>query len=146
MGLSTDFTCGSNLPSLIIPMLTSTVMRDLTFLVVLLIWLRCSKANEGEDKIVHKKHTSDDKINEKIERYLELLQKKKTSIEKFLTDNYSDFNHSDFTPEEYVSHPINAYMLMKRTSVIWQMAKPAILDTSSDELWKEIEQDMKNLQ
>merc|ERR1712156_862682 len=129
-----------------IPMLTSTVMRDLTFLVVLLIWLRCSKANEGEDKIVHKKHTSDDRINEKIEQYLDLLQKKKTAIEKFLKDNYSDFNHSDFTPEEYVSHPINAYMLMKRTSVIWQMAKPAILDTSSDELWKEIEEDMKNLQ
>ena len=74
-------------------------MRDLTFLVVLLIWLRCSKANEGEDKIVHKKHTSDDRINEKIEQYLDLLQKKKTAIEKLLKDNYSDFNHSDYTPE-----------------------------------------------
>ena len=29
---------------------------------------------------------------------------------------------------------------------MWQMAKPDILDTSSDELWKEIEEDMKNLQ
>merc|ERR1711994_910065 len=145
MGLSTDFTCGSNLPSLIIPMLTSTVMRDLTFLVVLLIWLRCSKANEGEDKIVHKKHTSDDRINEKIEQYLDLLQKKKTAIEKFLKDNYSDFNHSDYTPEEYVSHPINAYMLMKRTTVIWQAAKDDILDPTCEKLWEEIQEDMKSL-
>merc|ERR1711936_1569721 len=93
-----------------------------------------------------KRHHEDDVINEKMERYVGLLKRKRDAIDKFLKDNYSDFNHSDYTPEEYVSHPINAYMLMKRTTVIWQMAKPAILDTSSDELWKEIEQDMKNLQ
>ena len=32
-------------------------------------------------------------------KYLDLLQKKKLAIEKFLKDNYSDFNHSDYTPE-----------------------------------------------
>merc|ERR1712218_266132 len=127
-------------------MLTSTVMRDLTFLVVLLIWLRCFKANEGEDKIVHKKHTSDDRINEKIEQYLDLLKRKRDAIDKFLKDNYSDFNHSDYTPEEYVSHPINAYMLMKRTTVIWQAAKKDILDPSSVDLYKEIQEDIQNFQ
>ena len=110
-----------------------------------------------------KKHTSDEKINEKIDRYLDLLQTKKKAIEKFLKDNYSDFNHSDYTPEvtsylcclagnsdilllqEYVSHPINAYMLMKRTSVIWNHVKPSILDPSADRLWDEIQEDMKRL-
>ena len=75
---------------------------------------------EGGDKLV-----LDDAVNEKVERYVQLLEKKRDAIDKFLVENYSDFNHSAFTPEEYVSHPINAYMRMKRTSVIWQMAKPA---------------------
>ena len=46
--------------------------------------------------------------------------------------------------QEYVSHPINAYMLMKRTTVIWQAAKNDILDDASDKLWSEIQSDLKN--
>ena len=33
---------------------------------------------------------------------------------------------------------------MKRTTVIWQAAKHDILDPASDNLWAEIEQDIKN--
>ena len=51
-----------------------------------------------------------------------------------------------FLFQEYVSHPINAYMLMKRTTVIWQAAKKDILDPSSEELYKEIQEDLKNYQ
>ena len=63
-------------------------------------------------------------LDEKLERYIALLEKKRDAIDKFLNENYSNFNHTDFDAEEYVAHPINAYMLMKRTSVLWQMAKP----------------------
>ena len=143
-------------------------MRQLAILALLLSSLGCSAGSETEEKPEvagrsGKKHTSDEKINEKIDRYLDLLQTKKKAIEKFLKDNYSDFNHSDYTPEvtgypcclagnsdilllqEYVSHPINAYMLMKRTSVIWNHVKPSILDPSADRLWDEIQEDMKRL-
>merc|ERR1712241_495093 len=81
-------------------------------------------------------------LDEKLERYIALLEKKIDAIDKFLNDNYSSFNHTDFDAEEYVAHPINAYMLMKRTSVLWQMAKPDILDPASDELWEEIQSDL----
>merc|ERR1711953_543992 len=125
-------------------------MRQLAILALLLSSLGCSAGSETEEKPevagrAGKKHTSDEKINEKIDRYLDLLQTKKKAIEKFLKDNYSDFNHSDYTPEEYVSHPINAYMLMKRTSVIWNHAKHSILDPAADKLWDEIQEDMKSL-
>ena len=142
-------------------------MRQLAILALLLSSLGCSAGSETEEKPgaagrSGKKHTSDEKINEKIDRYLDLLQTKKKAIEKFLKDNYSDFNHSDYTPEvtsylcclagsdilllqEYVSHPINAYMLMKRTSVIWNHVKPSILDPAADRLWDEIQEDMKSL-
>ena len=63
-------------------------------------------------------------LDEKLERYIELLEKKRDAIDKFLNENYSSFNHTDFDAEDYVAHPINAYMLMKRTSVLWQIAKP----------------------
>merc|ERR1712227_894904 len=99
---------------------------------------------ESETDVAPKRHHEDDKINEKMEQYIKLLKRKKNAIDKFLRENYSDFNHSDYTPEEYVSHPINAYMLMKRTTVIWQNAKHDILDPASDNLWAEIEQDIKN--
>merc|ERR1719510_2427235 len=124
-------------------------MRQLAILALLLSSLGSSAGSEtGEKAAVRpgKKHTTDEKINEKIDRYLDLLQTKKKAIEKFLKDNYSDFNHSDYTPEEYVSHPINAYMLMKRTTVIWQAAKKDILDPSSVDLYKEIQEDIQNFQ
>ena len=35
---------------------------------------------------------------------------------------------------------------MKRTTVIWQAAKNDILDPSSEELYKEIQEDLKNYQ
>ena len=121
-----------------------------TILTLLFVLITASFTLGNTDEVVAEDNENtlvlDDAVNEKIERYLVLLEKKKAAIDKFLVENYSDFNHSDYTAEEYVSHPINAYMLMKRTSVMWQMAKPDILDTSSDELWKEIEQDMKNAQ
>ena len=46
-----------------------------------------------------KRHHEDDVINEKMERYEMLLKKKRDVIDKFIKDNYSDFNHSDYTPE-----------------------------------------------
>merc|ERR1712130_713510 len=56
-------------------------------------------------------------IDEKIKKYVKLLEKKRDIIDKFLDENYSDFNHSEITAEDYVSHPINAYMLLKRMSL-----------------------------
>ena len=122
--------------------------RNVVLLVIVIIGLASTTGDKDgvESDVSDDKLLLDDAVNEKVERYIKLLEKKRDAIDKFLVENYSDFNHSDFTPEEYVSHPINAYMLMKRTSVMWQMAKPDILDTSSDELWKEIEEDMKHLQ
>ena len=56
------------------------------------------QADDGGD-MVTRRHREDDVINEKMERYEELLKRKRDVIDKFLKDNYSDFNHSDYTPE-----------------------------------------------
>ena len=49
-----------------------------------------------------RRHHEDDVINQKMERYEELLRRKRDVIDKFIKDNYSDFNHSDYTPEVMV--------------------------------------------
>ena len=51
-----------------------------------------------------KRHHEDDVINEKMERYVGLLKRKRDAIDKFLKDNYSDFNHSDYTPEVMINN------------------------------------------
>ena len=61
--------------------------------------LTFEKDTETEEVVEKKRHHKDDKINEKMEKYYVLLDKKKKAIDKFLKDNYSDFNHSDYTPE-----------------------------------------------
>ena len=45
------------------------------------------------------RHHEDDEINAKMERYVALLRRRRDAIDKFLAENYSDFNHSDYTPE-----------------------------------------------
>ena len=51
-----------------------------------------------------KRHHEDDVINEQMERYVGLLKRKRDAIDKFLKDNYSDFNHSDYTPEVMINN------------------------------------------
>merc|ERR1711894_621402 len=122
-------------------------MKTLAWIIATLIFIVSDTVQADDDGDMEtRRHHEDDVINERMERYEELLKRKRDVIDKFLKDNYSDFNHSDYTPEEYVSHPINAYMLMKRTTVIWQAAKNDILDPSSEELYKEIQEDLKNYQ
>merc|ERR1712154_349236 len=122
-------------------------MKTLAWIIAIIIFIISDTVQADDDGDMEtRRHHEDDVINEKMERYEELLKRKRDVIDKFLKDNYSDFNHSDYTPEEYVSHPINAYMLMKRTTVIWQAAKKDILDPSSVDLYKEIQEDIQNFQ
>ena len=57
------------------------------------------QADDGDETSGTKRHHEDDGINQKMERYEVLLKKKRDVIDKFIKDNYSDFNHSDYTPE-----------------------------------------------
>ena len=84
-------------------------MRDILILLLISSSAFCEEVTEeidakevkkeSETEVVPKRHHEDDKINEKMEQYIKLLEKKRNAIDKFLTENYSDFNHSDYTPE-----------------------------------------------
>ena len=75
-------------------------MKTLAWVIATLIFIISNTVQGDEDgDMVTRRHHEDDVINEKMERYEELLKRKRDVIDKFLKDNYSDFNHSDYTPE-----------------------------------------------
>ena len=64
-----------------------------------LLLLLCLALVTGDQPATSTRHHEDDEINAKMERYVALLRRRRDAIDKFLADNYSDFNHSDYTPE-----------------------------------------------
>ena len=76
-------------------------MKKLPWIIIvtLVILGDMAQAEDGGETSEPKRHHEDNVINEKMERYEMLLRKKRDFIDKFIKDNYSDFNHSDYTPE-----------------------------------------------
>ena len=75
-------------------------MKTLAWIIANLIFIISDTVQADDDGDMEtRRHHEDDVINEKMERYEELLKRKRDVIDKFLKDNYSDFNHSDYTPE-----------------------------------------------
>ena len=68
-------------------------MKTLAWITVLVTFIFIASDTET------RRHHENDVINQKMERYGELLKRKRDVIDKFIKDNYSDFNHSDYTPE-----------------------------------------------
>lgn len=68
---------------------------------LLLLLLLCLALVTGDQPTTNTatRHHEDDEINAKMERYVALLRRRRDAIDRFLADNYSDFNHSDYTPE-----------------------------------------------
>ena len=76
-------------------------MKTPAWIIATLMFIVSDKvtADNDDGDMETKRHHEDDVINQKMERYEELLKRKRDVIDKFLKDNYSDFNHSDYTPE-----------------------------------------------
>ena len=90
-------------------------MKTLAWIIATLILIICDTVQADDDGDMEtRRHHEDDVINEKMERYEELLKRKRDVIDKFLKDNYSDFNHSDYTPEvrnKDIQHSLQIFWL-----------------------------------
>ena len=49
----------------------------------------------------------------------EALEAQARLVDRFLGQTYRSYDHASADPYEYVKHPINAYLLMKRVTVQW---------------------------
>ena len=61
----------------------------------------------------------DKDLGGKIQEYINSLVKEKTVIEEFLKENNEHRPGDDVDQEEYVSHPVNCYNLLKRMTMSW---------------------------
>ena len=48
------------------------------------------------------------------------------ALDKLLDNHYKDYNFESVDSEEYVSNPINTYVLLKRTGVFWPKTKQVL--------------------
>ena len=75
-------------------------------------------------------------IKEKLKEYLGQIQKQIDSLNYFL-DTYYGFNETLFDePKEYVSNPINTFVMIKRTGMVWPEMKKMLLNQKINETFK----------
>ena len=56
------------------------------------------------------------------------IEEQMNMVDTFLNTYYKDHNYTEADAEEYVSHPLNTFSLIKRTAIDWPKVKgPLIL-------------------
>ena len=68
------------------------------------------------------------------------------AIDRFLEANYKDYNYTEADAHEYVSNPINTYMLIKRTSLEWPNIKKVVFNETAEREYDEIRTLAKKIQ
>ena len=77
-------------------------------------------------------------IKEKAAEQLKIVDKQLRMIDYFLDTYYKDYNFKEEDAHEYVSNPINTYMLIKRTSMEWPQLKKVLFNKTLDENYTEM--------
>ncbi len=81
------------------------------------------------------------KLKEKIGVHLEQVERQIRAIEYMLDTHYnSQYNYTEEDAHDYVSNPINTYMLIKRTAMDWPNVKEIIFNATVDEDFREIQE------
>ena len=85
-----------------------------------------------------------DSIEEKIQEYVNHLKLEKDAIKEFLMENNADRPDEETDLEEYVSHPVNSFNLLKRMVVSWSLFRSKMEKLSSETLGNSIEKMLSN--
>ena len=70
----------------------------------------------------------------KIQEYINSLVREKTMIEEFLKENNDHMPGAHVDHEEYVSHPVNCYNLLKRMTMSWVQLSRGLEELEKDSL------------
>ena len=71
-------------------------------------------------------------LREKTERYLTQVDRQIAALDGFLNKFYSEFDYTEDDVAEYVSNPINAFVMIKRTAVEWPKVRATVLNDTLD--------------
>ena len=79
----------------------------------------------------------------KIQEHINNLVREKEIIEEFLQINAKENTSEQVGVEEYVSHPVNSYLLLKRMTYTWKLFKNKLEAVDIKDLGKEIQLKLK---
>ena len=71
-------------------------------------------------------------LREKTERYLSQVDRQIAALDSFLNKYYAEFEYTENDVAEYVSNPINAFVMIKRTAVEWPKVRAVVLNETLD--------------
>ena len=77
-------------------------------------------------------------MREKTRWYLEQVDRQISTLDTFLHKYYLNFNYTEEDVPEYVSNPINTYMMIKRTAVEWPKVREVVFNKTLDSALEEI--------
>ncbi len=68
------------------------------------------------------------------------------ALDYLLNKYYADWNYTEEDAHDYVSNPINTYMLIKRTGLEWPNVKKVLFNETAEAEARELEDMVKKLQ
>ena len=82
---------------------------------------------------VNSERISGDRVlREKTERYLTQVDHQIATLDSFLNKFYANFDYTEDDVTDYVSNPINAFVMIKRTAVEWPKVRAIVLNETLD--------------
>ena len=87
-----------------------------------------SSMHEMEQLHQHELHVSNH-----IENHLQDIDSQLKAIEQFLAKNFEIHNYTEEDAESYVSHPLNTFSIIKRTSMEWPKLKEKLFGNKTQE-------------
>ena len=84
-------------------------------------------------------------LKSRVADHIKQVDRQIRTLDWFLDTYYKDYNYTEEDATEYVSKPINTYMLIKRTSLEWPNVKAVVFNATLDKDLEEIEQIAKKV-
>eukprot|EP00095_Tigriopus_kingsejongensis_P000177 maker-scaffold487_size158652-snap-gene-0.42 protein:Tk00177 transcript:maker-scaffold487_size158652-snap-gene-0.42-mRNA-1 annotation:"af495541_1prolyl 4-hydroxylase alpha-related protein ph4" len=94
--------------------------------------------DEGHENNEIAQHTLKEALEAKMASHASAVRRQIKVLDNFLNTYYSDYNYTKEDAHEYVSNPINTYMLIKRTSLEWPQIKKVLFNDTLDRDYEEI--------
>ncbi len=91
---------------------------------LLLAFILCASSESAEDL--------QSRISAGIRSYSANLDRQIRALDHLLETYYRDWNYTEEDAHEYVSNPINTYMLIKRTGLEWGNVKKVLFNETAE--------------
>jgi len=83
-------------------------------------------------------HKREQEFNQKLQEHLDDIDSQLKTLNWFLDNFYKNYNYTEEDAVDYVSNPINTYVMLKRTAVHWPNVKAKVFNETSAKRLEEL--------